>query len=253
METRQLWAALERDEVEVHLQSEVWLEDGRHFGFEAQPRMLLAGELLGPERFLPAAEHTAVSLPLAQRLIERACREFEERDSKRPDALVSVAPTGLDDTGIYDAVTAALSASGSAPGRLCIEVPASTPFDGLGPARDAWRELRDLGVRFAIDGCGRGAAENGDVGALPIGAMASFPFDYVRVDSSLIRAVSRSAKARRLVATIARTATDLEAIPVADGIETNTEAIAAFGLGCRVAQGPRFGLPLPPRGAPTRS
>jgi EAL domain-containing protein (putative c-di-GMP-specific phosphodiesterase class I) len=252
VETRELWAALERDEVEVHLQSEVWLEDGRHFGFEAQPRMRLAGELLGPERFLAAAEHTAVGLPLAQRLVERACCELEARDSRRPDALVSVAPTGLGESGIYDAVTAALAASGSAPGRLCLEVSADAPFEQLAPAREAWKALRELGVRFAIDGCGRGAADNGDVGALPLGAMAAFPFDYVRVDSSLIRAVSRSAKARRMVATIARTAADLEAIPVADGISTNAEAIAAFGLGCRIAQGPRFGLPLPPRSV-TRS
>jgi EAL domain-containing protein (putative c-di-GMP-specific phosphodiesterase class I) len=77
--------------------------------------------------------------------------------------------------------------------------------------------------------------------------MVSFPFDYFRVDRSLIRAVSRSAKARRMVASIARTARELDAIPVAGGIETNAEAIAAFGLGCRIAQGPRFGLPLPPR------
>jgi EAL domain-containing protein (putative c-di-GMP-specific phosphodiesterase class I) len=246
VETRQLWAALEHDDVEIHLQSEVWLEDGRHFGFEAQPRMRLGNELLGPARFLPAAEHTAVGLPLAQRLIERACRELEARDSRRPDALVSVAPTGLDDAGIYDAVTAALAAAGSAPGRLCIEISADAPFAELDEAREAWRALRDLGVRFALDGCGGGAAAGGDVGALPLGAMAAFPFDYVRVDRSLIRAVSRSAKARRMVATIASTAAGLEAITVARGIATNTEAIAAFGLGCRIAQGPRFGAPLPP-------
>ena len=249
METRQLWAALERDEVEVHLQSEVWLEDGRHFGFEAQPRMRLGAELLGPERFLGAAEHTAVGLPLAQRLVERACQELEARDAGRPEALVSVAPTGLGESGIYDAVAAGLAAARSAPSRLCIEVSADAPFEELEHARDAWRALRDLGVRFAIDGCGRGAADNGGVDALPLGAMAAFPFDYVRVDRSLVRAVSQSAKARRMIATIARTAADLEAIPVAHGIETNTEAIAVFGLGCRIAQGPRFGLPLPPRAA----
>ena len=253
METRQLWAALERDEVEVHLQSEVWLEDGRHFGFEAQPRMLLAGELLGPERFLPPPSTRRSACPLPSASSSAPARSSRSATRSAPTPWSASPPPASPRPGSTTPSPPRFRPPGSTPSRLCIEVSADAPFDQLGPARDAWRELRDLGVRFAIDGCGRGAADNGDVGALPIGAMASFPFDYVRVDSSLIRAVSRSAKARRLVATIARTAADLEAIPVADGIETNTEAIAAFGLGCRVAQGPRFGLPLPPRAALTRS
>jgi EAL domain-containing protein (putative c-di-GMP-specific phosphodiesterase class I) len=256
VETRELWAALERNEVEVHLQSEVWLEDGRHFGFEAKARMRSADRLLEAARFVPGAEHTAVSLPLARRLVEGACLELAARGRGRPDALVSVAPSGLGEPEIYGAVTSALAATGSAPGRLCLEVPAHAAIDQLETAGDAWRALRDLGVRFAINGCGGGRGGNGDgngeSGALPLGPMVSFPFDYVRVDRSLIRAVSRSAKARRMVATIARTAAELDAIPVADGIETNTEAIAAFGLGCKIAQGPRFGLPLPPRSAASR-
>jgi EAL domain-containing protein (putative c-di-GMP-specific phosphodiesterase class I) len=247
VKTRELWAALERDEVEVHLQSEVWLEDGRHFGFEAKARMRRADDLLEAARFVPGAEHTAVSLPLARRLVEGACRELEGRDRSRPDALVSVAPSGLGEPDIYDAVTGALAATGSAPGRLCLEVSADAAIDQLEAAGEAWRALRELGVRFAINGCGGAAGGAGEPGALPLGPMVSFPFDYVRVDRSLVRAVSRSAKARRMVATIARTATEFDSIPVADGIETNAEAIAAFELGCKIAQGPRFGLPLPPR------
>ena len=247
METRDLWAALERGEIEVHLQSEVWLEDGRHFGFEAKPRMRAGEELYGGERFVPGAEHTAVSLPLARSLIEGACRELEARDRGRPDALVSVSPSGLGEPGIYETVAAALATSGSMPSRLCLEVPAGAALSQLETAGHAWHALRELGVRFAINGCGGANGGGDEIGALPLDPMASFQFDYVRVDRSLIRAVSRSAKARRMVATIARAATDLDAIPVADGIETNTEAIAAFGLGCRIAQGPRFGLPLPPR------
>jgi EAL domain-containing protein (putative c-di-GMP-specific phosphodiesterase class I) len=239
--------ALARGQVEVHLQSEVWLEDGRHFGFEALPRMCHGDELVGAERFVPRAEHTAVSLPLARRLVELACRELEARDGMRPEAVVSVAPSGLGEPGIYETVTGALAAAGSDPGRLCLEVPAHLPFEELESAREAWGELRRLGVRFALDRCGAGAADGASVGAVPLGPMAAFPFDFVRVDRSLIRATSHSASARRMIATIARTARELAAVPVADGIETNTEALAAFGLGCRVAQGPRFGDPLPPR------
>jgi EAL domain-containing protein (putative c-di-GMP-specific phosphodiesterase class I) len=247
VEAREIWNALERDEVEVHLQSEVWLEDGRHFGFEALPRMRHSSGLIGPERFVPSAEHTAVGLPLARRLVERALLELEARDGMRPDAVVSIAPSGLSEPAVYETVTGALAATGSEPSRLCLEVPSHLPFDDLEGAREAWSALRRLGVRFALDRCGAGAGNGDDVQALPLGPMALFPFDYVRVDRSLIRATSRSARARRLVATIARTARQLEAIPVADGIETNTEALAAYGLGCRVAQGPRFGDPLPPR------
>ena len=252
VETRRLWAALERDEIEVHLQSEVWLEDGRHFGFEAKPRMRGDGDLIEAERFLPAAERTAVGLPLARRLVERACLELDARERAGSNALVSVAPTGLGEAGIYESVTGALAAAGSAPSRLCLEVPADSALIQLENAREAWSALRELGVRFAIDGCG-GNGSGAEVGALPLGPMASFPFDYVRVDRSLIRAASRSARARRMVATIARAAADLDAIPVADGIETNAEAIAAFHLGCRIAQGPRFGLPMPPRSVPASS
>jgi len=251
MSARELWDALERDQIEVHLQSEVWLEDGRHFGFEALPRWRhpTAG-LISGEDFMPSAERTSISLPLARRLVERACQELEGRDGMRPDALVSVAPTGLSESGIYGAVTSALDATGTAPGRLCLEVPSLLSPEQLNGAREAWSELRRHGVRFALDRCGAGAENGLESDAVPHDLLAAFQFDYVRLDRALVQAVSRSAQARRLVAAIARSASEAEAITVADGIETNTEVIAAYGLGCRVAQGPRFGSPSPPRFAP---
>lgn len=248
MNTRELWLALEQDQIEVHLQSEVWLEDGRHFGFEALPRLRHPNGLIAAEDFLPHAERTSLALPLARRLVERACQELEGRDRARPDALVSIAPTGLGEPSIGETVAGALAATGTSPGRLCLAVSSRLPAAELEAARDAWGELRQLGVRFALDHCGAGVSSEDET--MPLEALAVFPFDYVRVDSSLIRAVSRSSRARRLIATIARAATELEAIPVADGIQTNTEAIAAYEMGCQVAQGPRFGSPLPPRFAP---
>ncbi|MGI8460434.1 MAG: EAL domain-containing protein [Solirubrobacterales bacterium] len=238
--TAELWAGLESDELEIHLQSEVWLEDGSHFGYEAQPRWTHPkGKTIDGPQLLGQVENTALALPVARRLVERACEELESRDHNRPDASVSIALPALEDPRIAETVSAALAATETRPGRLCLEVSARRPIESFDAARESWFELHEAGVGFALEGCGSET--------LPIGPLAVFPFDFVRLDASLIRAVSHSAQARRMVATIARAAAEREAITVADGIETNTETIAAFELGCRVAQGPRFGRPLPPR------
>lgn len=242
--------ALERGEIEVRTQPEVWLEDGRNFGFQATAHWRRPSE--GPlpsERFLPAVEGTPLSLPLARRILEASLGELERRDEAglARSAVLSVAPGGLDQPGIRDAVVGALDETGIEPGRLCLLVPTGRTAEQFEASAGELGALRELGVRLGLSDCGAGFAPERRVASIPLGLIGGVPVDYMRLDPSLVRCLAGSASARRLAATIAATAAELDAVPVADGIETNTDVIAAFGLGCKLGQGPRFGAPMPPR------
>ena len=185
MNTRELWDALERDQIEVHLQSEVWLEDGRHFGFEALPRLAAPRppDSITAKTSCRTPSGRRISLPLARRLVERACQELEGRDGMRPDALVSVAPTGLGEPGIYETVTSAPStATGTAaepalPGGLVaarpIEQLDGCPRGLVGAAPPSASASRSITAARALRT--RSSAD-----AMPLGLLALFPFDYVR-------------------------------------------------------------------------
>src|SRR5262249_21615481 len=71
-----------------------------------------------------------------------------------------------------------------------------------------------------------------------------FPFDTIKIDQSFVRATAKG-KRPVILRSIIALAHDLGMETVAEGAETDSDAVELYQLGCEYAQGFAFGEPMP--------
>ena len=98
-------------------------------------------------------------------------------------------------------------------------------------------KLTDLDIGLAYDDFGTGQAR--------LLELAEVPPDYLKFAMDFIRGIDQAPPSkRRLLSALVAVARDLEAQPIAEGIETEAEAEVCVAVGFTLAQGYYYGMPL---------
>lgn len=98
-------------------------------------------------------------------------------------------------------------------------------------------ELKELGVKLAVDDCGTGYSS--------LNYIRRFPVDILKVDKSLVDGVNEGGEESALTAAIIELAAILKLRPVAEGIERADQLERLLDLHCDLGQGFYFARPLP--------
>jgi len=99
------------------------------------------------------------------------------------------------------------------------------------------RDLDSLGMRLALDDFGLGER---------ILQLAEVPPHYLKFDISMVKDIVKAPPSkRRLLAMLMAAAREVSAVPIAEGIENETEASVCASAGFTLAQGYLFGKPVP--------
>jgi PAS domain S-box-containing protein len=151
---------------------------------------------------------------------------------------VNVSPVQLREPTFVDVVKAALTDTGLAPERLCLEVTETAIVTDVADAAATLRRVRDLGVQFALDDFGTGHSS--------LTLLRNLPLQSVKIDRSLIRRVATEAQDAVLVQLVIDAAHTLGLRVCAEGVEEPIQAQQLVSMGCDTAQGWLFGRPVPP-------
>jgi EAL domain-containing protein (putative c-di-GMP-specific phosphodiesterase class I) len=95
--------------------------------------------------------------------------------------------------------------------------------------------IRELGTGLSLDDFGTGHSS--------LAYLQRFPFDTIKIDQSFVRTTTRGTRPVILKSIIAL-AHDLGMDVVAEGAETDSDAVELYQLGCEYAQGFAFGEPM---------
>ena len=95
-------------------------------------------------------------------------------------------------------------------------------------------KLKDAGLRLALDDFGTGHSS--------LAYLTRFPFDTIKIDKSLVR--DPSDKRSILLRSVITMARELEMQVVAEGIESEEDAIQLAQMGCDFGQSFLFGPPI---------
>ncbi|MFJ8463473.1 putative bifunctional diguanylate cyclase/phosphodiesterase [Streptomyces swartbergensis] len=248
--TTALPTALDRGEFFIEYQPLVHLGDGSVRGAEALVRWLHPQHgVLGPDRFIPLAEHTGLIVPLGRWVLEQSVRQAREWrelhggvEAAGPLRInVNLSPCQLTHPGLVQDTVDILERAGVAPDALCLEVTESALIGADDDLLKPLRRLAEMGVDIALDDFGTGYSNLANLRRLPVSvlkldrsftqSMQQFPADPV--DLKIVEGIVSLAHSLDLAVTV-------------EGVETGAQAEQLRILGCDTAQGWYYARPGPP-------
>jgi diguanylate cyclase (GGDEF)-like protein/PAS domain S-box-containing protein len=237
----ELRRALDREEITLLYQPIVRLEDRSVAGFEAlarwdHPKM----GRLSPSEFISIAEEIGLITDLGLFALERTARQLgiwqrAVRSRVPLFASVNLSSRQLLKHDLIDDLRAVLARSGLVRGTLKLELTESVVMENPEQAAQILHRFRELGAGLALDDFGTGHSS--------LTYLQRFPFDTIKIDQSFVRANTKGARPV-ILRSIIGLAHDLGMDVVAEGAETDSDAVELYHLGCEFAQGYAFGHPM---------
>jgi diguanylate cyclase (GGDEF)-like protein len=233
--------AFERDEITILYQPIVRLEDRAVAGFEALARWNhpKLGRL-SPAEFINIAEETGLIVELGLVVLDRAARQLStwQRTVRHREPLFVSVNVSSRQLLRHDLIQDLRTVLGRAPlsrGSLKLELTESAVMENPEHAAQMLHRIRELGAGLALDDFGTGYSS--------LAYLQRFPFDTIKIDQSFVRMSAKGTRPVILRSMIAL-AHDLGMDVVAEGAETDSDAVELFQLGCEYAQGFAFGEPM---------
>jgi diguanylate cyclase (GGDEF)-like protein len=220
------------------------LATGKVAGLDALLRWLhpKRGVVL-PDDFIPLAEETGLTVPIGRWALEEACGRAAAWNvaGHAIGVSVEVSPNQLNRDNFVTDVRRALQQSGIEPSMLTLAIAETTVMSDVSAAVERLEEIKQLGVRIAIDEFGgSGYAYHSDLRRLPL--------DFLKVDRSSLAASEDEDYRTWLLEAIMIVGRDLSLTVIAKGIESFEQLSALQGMGCAMAQGTLMGKAVPANG-----
>ncbi|MFM2095029.1 MAG: hypothetical protein RIS70_2153, partial [Planctomycetota bacterium] len=240
---RDLHHAIENSELRLDCEPVVDLESGRMHSIEFQLwwQHAVMGRVDALE-FMPIAEESGISGPLATWTLRAACKQFvdwkNQLGSQSPRAFcVNLSRKQFQQPGLPQEIVELLTEWQIEPNCLQLEITEDAIAGELQLAVQRIKALKEHGVAVAIDNFG--------VGNSSFTALHRLPVDVLKIDPSLLIDLQHSQEAASLIHGLAVIVRNIGIRLVALGISESTQLIALQGLGCDYAQGRYLGSPMP--------
>jgi diguanylate cyclase (GGDEF)-like protein/PAS domain S-box-containing protein len=229
--------ALESDQLKLLLQMQV-NESNQIIGAEALIRWEHPEQgLIYPSQFVPFAEESLLILPIGQWVLETACAQLMEWQSNPMmqdlNIAINVSARQFRQADFVEQIRSTLAKFDILPSKLKLELTESLVFDNIADSIKKMRELRAIGIQFAMDDFGTGYAS--------LIYLKSLPLSQIKIDRSFVRDIAIDRDDEIIVQTIISMAHNLGLEVIAEGVETIEQLEFLRKSGCKAFQGHLFG------------
>jgi len=214
---------------ELHYQPIVCMEPNTVVGYEALLRWMhpVRGMVL-PSEFIPLAEETGLINQLGEWVLMTACREATSWPNEIRVA-VNVSPVQIKSPGFVLDIVRILAETGLHARRLELEMTETILIQDDETTLSVLHNLRDVGVRIAMDDFGTGFSS--------LSYLHRFPFDKIKIDRCFIKNLPDDKGSVATIQAIIGIAKAREIVTTAEGVETEGQRESLRELGCDQIQG----------------
>lgn len=201
-----------------------------------------------PAKFIPLAEETGRIVEIGRWVLEEAVRQHAawcRQWARMRNLYVSVNLSGVQlfDDGILALVSDTLAMEGLDASSLCLELTESAVMQDPDAAASILQRLRMLGVRVAIDDFGSEYSS--------LAYLKRFPASMLKIDKSFVDTIADAESAdAALIASMVAMAQAFGITTVAEGVETEGQAVRLRELGCDAVQGFLYAAPVEAESVP---
>ncbi len=238
-----LRVAIQKNQMEVYYQPVIDVRNGCIYGFEAllrwhHPTM---GNVF-PDRFIPVAENSGQIKKIGAWVLEQACkqtREWSLQFTPENEFTISVNLSGiqLTEQDIHKTIGNVLNESRFNKSKLHLEVTETALIGHKQQAKEAVRNIRQLGISISIDDFGKGYCS--------LAYLQEFEFDTLKIDKDFVQDMELDGKGLQLVRMLMLLARDLNMKVIAEGVETVEQFSRLNAMKCPYIQGYYFSRPVP--------
>jgi EAL domain-containing protein (putative c-di-GMP-specific phosphodiesterase class I) len=237
----QLEAAIRDQTVTLHYEPIVELATGRAEGFEALIRLdSRAGHPMQPEELVAITEDSALMSALNDWVLHKALTDItiiNRSGAGRPRHVgVTFSARQLRQPGFAETVRTQLAATNVDAEFLIIGIAESVLLAQESEAWNLLAQLRDDGVRVAVDDYGIGYAS--------LSCLRHSELDIVKIDGSFLAELT-SRRSRLLLEAVVRLPATLGLDEIAKGVDDMHARDMLVSLGCRYGQGSLYGAAMP--------
>lgn len=233
---------VENNELRLHFQPQYNLAAGRIEGFEALIRWNSPDYgMVSPLKFIPLAEETGLIVNIGNWVLKEACafsQDLYARGWGRLWTAVNISVVQLMQEDFVQSVAAVLAETGLPPEYLELEITESVLMERLEDNVRKLEELRNQGVRIALDDFGSGYSS--------LTYLKKLPITTLKIDKAFIDDVVVSDNNAAITGSIIELAHEMGLVVVAEGVETEEQLAYLKQKGCDSIQGYLLSQPLPP-------
>jgi EAL domain-containing protein (putative c-di-GMP-specific phosphodiesterase class I) len=229
-----------RSEIAVHYQPRVKLSDGSVVGAEALARWQHASRgAVPPAQFIALAEDIGLIETLGESVLSQACALLAAR-ARRANAScplsVNLSALQLRNPEVCRRLLRIVESFGQKPELIELEVTESVLVEDMQTTCATLERLRSAGFRIALDDFGTGQSS--------LSYLHNLPIDVMKIDQSFVCNIVSSPSSRAIAVAIIAMARTLGIRVVAEGVETDDQALMLREWGCEEAQGFLYSRPL---------